>query len=262
MKNKSFVLILSFAVIIVLATIPSIFFYVKYRQISTLISNPALAAKEEMKALKEQVGKLMVIPKDEDPLVITVMDSAKLKDQPFFAKANNGDRVLVFQNAKMAILYNPIEKKIVNVGPFNPPNPSPSLAPGEEEVGKFNLPTAVENSPTPKPEPLTISLFNSTDSDSVVDPVIRQIHARYPDAVINNEGKSTVRNYEWTTLFNLKANKKTEETALVKSIKPVTVTELPEGEDVGTRLTNTENVSFIIIIGRDKLPKESPTPTQ
>ena len=35
----------------------------------------------------EKVGKLMVLPVGEQPTIATVVDPAKLKDQPFFSNA-------------------------------------------------------------------------------------------------------------------------------------------------------------------------------
>ena len=49
----------------------------------------------------------------------TVSDPEKLKDQPFFAKAQKGDKVLIYSNSQKAILYSPTEDKIVEVAPIN-----------------------------------------------------------------------------------------------------------------------------------------------
>jgi hypothetical protein len=61
----------------------------------------------------------MVLPADETPTIATVSDPEKLKDQPFFANAKKGDKVLIFSNSAKAILYSPTEDKIVEVAPIN-----------------------------------------------------------------------------------------------------------------------------------------------
>lgn len=74
---------------------------------------------EEVKKLTEEVGKLMELPSGETPTLATVADISQLQNQPFFQKAKNGDKVLIYSNAKLAILYDPKAKKIINVAPIN-----------------------------------------------------------------------------------------------------------------------------------------------
>ena len=73
----------------------------------------------EVDSLIAEVGSLIALPTDEKPTVATVSDVEKLKDQPFFKNAANGDKVLIYTNAKKAILYRPSEKKVVEVGAVN-----------------------------------------------------------------------------------------------------------------------------------------------
>ncbi len=77
-----------------------------------------------MKKLVLEVGKLIELPIGEDPTVATVTDITKLKDQPFFAKAKNGDKVLIYTNARKAILYDPQAKKVIDIAPINIGSPS------------------------------------------------------------------------------------------------------------------------------------------
>ena len=61
----------------------------------------------------EAVGKIMSLPTAEDPLVATVTDPSKLQDQDFFKEAAQGDKVLIYQKAKLAILYRISDNKII-----------------------------------------------------------------------------------------------------------------------------------------------------
>lgn len=90
-----------------------------YNQYDTLKKNPNKVAQDETKATIDAVGKLMILPSGESPTVATVTDPSKLKDQAFFANAQTGDKVLIYTNAKKAILYNPSGNKIVEVAPIN-----------------------------------------------------------------------------------------------------------------------------------------------
>jgi hypothetical protein len=90
-----------------------------YKQYQTIKNNPNQVAQDEVKSLIDEVGKLLVLPDNEQPTIATVTDLAKLKDQPFFAQAKVGDKVLIYTKAQKAILYDPVEKKIVEVAPVN-----------------------------------------------------------------------------------------------------------------------------------------------
>lgn len=93
--------------------------YYFYMQFAKLQKNPQQVVQDETNKLLAQVSKLMVLPEGEMPTIATVNDPERLKDQPFFAKAKKGDKVLIYANAKKAILYDPVENKIVEIAPIN-----------------------------------------------------------------------------------------------------------------------------------------------
>lgn len=66
-----------------------------------------------------EIGKLIELPKEENPTIATITDITKLKDQAFFQNAKNGDKVLIYANFGKAILYSPNLRKIIEVAPIN-----------------------------------------------------------------------------------------------------------------------------------------------
>jgi hypothetical protein len=88
-----------------------------------IIAQPAeVVAKlqeETTESVLESVGKLYTLPEGENPTVATVQDIDKLKDQPFFSGAQNGDVLIVFEESSQAILYRPSENRLVKVGPIS-----------------------------------------------------------------------------------------------------------------------------------------------
>ncbi len=85
------------------------------QKIEDIKTNPDLVAKEEVKGYIDAVNKLYALPENEEPSVATVNDKSKLKDQPFFAKAENGDITLIYTQSKLAILFRPSSGQLVNV---------------------------------------------------------------------------------------------------------------------------------------------------
>jgi len=107
------------AVVTVASLAGAVYFYLQYQQTQLALKNPTLAAQQQASAIVTAVGKLIDLPKNEQPTIATVSDITKLKDQPFFAKAQNGDKVLIYTQAKEAILYRSSENKIIAVAPVN-----------------------------------------------------------------------------------------------------------------------------------------------
>lgn len=114
------------AVVAVVLAITTGVYYKKYRAIQ---QNPQKVAQDATNELLAEVGKLIELPTGETPTVATVVDVEKLKDQAFFAKAKNGDKVLIYTNARKAYLYSPANNKLIEVAPLNIGNPAPAPAP-------------------------------------------------------------------------------------------------------------------------------------
>jgi len=72
---------------------------------------------QEALELVTQLSKVIILPK-EKPSLALVTDITQLKDQKFFQNAQNGDKLLIFINAKKAIIYRPATKQIVDIGPI------------------------------------------------------------------------------------------------------------------------------------------------
>jgi hypothetical protein len=72
----------------------------------------------------KEVGKIIELPQGETPSVATVSDVSKLVNQPFFKNALNGDRVLVYTQAKKTILYRPSARKVIETAPVTSSTPT------------------------------------------------------------------------------------------------------------------------------------------
>ena len=93
--------------------------YYFYNQYQILKQDPKALVDKENAALVAKVGQLILLPTNEQPTIATVADPSKLADQPFFVNAKKGDRVIIYTNAKKAILYDEAANKIIEVAPIN-----------------------------------------------------------------------------------------------------------------------------------------------
>lgn len=101
----------------------------------------------ENKRLIQDVSKVYSLPKDEEPsTVASVKDKEALKKQyAFFSQAENGDVVLIYQKAQLALIYRPSTKQIVKVGPLNVQSDPKISVIGPAEARKAIIKTLTDN---------------------------------------------------------------------------------------------------------------------
>ena len=106
-KESLFKILPLFIVIVFLAVSAAGYFFYQYRQTQTELENikanpgelQKVSQQENLKTLKD-VGRLIDLPSNEDPQIVTIADINKLKDQDFFKKGKNGDKVLIYTKNK------------------------------------------------------------------------------------------------------------------------------------------------------------------
>lgn len=128
------------------------YFYSQNKKAQSLVSNPQEISKLEIADIVSKISKFMSLPAEE-PSLATVLEADKLKDQPFFAKAENGDKVLIYAVAKKAILYRPSTNMVIDVNPLyldeTKPSPTPTI-----KMSKTTKPAPTEDvSATPSAAP-------------------------------------------------------------------------------------------------------------
>lgn len=183
------------------------------------------AGQDEVKKVVEEVGKLIDLPAGEVPTLATVVDISKLKDQPFFQKAKNGDKVLIYSNAQKAILYDPVAKKVKEVGPVNVGSPSAQIAP---------LAT-----------PLKITILNGTQTVGLASKVEEELKNQVADLQVVFKDNAKKTSYEKTAVVLLNPALLDRARNLAELLK-ASLTGLPEGEE------KPEEGDILIILGKDR----------
>lgn len=123
-KPRKIIAKLLYSVITLLILVILVGGFLGYKQYNKLsdenkkLSNPEESAKVELQNLKNKISKLVDVPTDEEPTVASVTDISKLQGQAFFARAQNGDKVFMYNKAKKAILYRPSSDKVIEFAPI------------------------------------------------------------------------------------------------------------------------------------------------
>lgn len=84
-------------------------------QNAVLQASPALNAQQQAIDLRNKVDRLVELSTNEVPTVATVTDAGVLKKQSFFQDAQNGDKLLMFNDTDLAVLYRPADNKIIQM---------------------------------------------------------------------------------------------------------------------------------------------------
>jgi len=113
-KSKKVIIGTVVSLLLVASIASSSFFYLQYQSAK---NDPGKLSQDQTARLKEKVGKIIQIP-NEEPTVAKITDQDKLKDQPFFEGTKNGDQLLIFPKAKLAIIYRESENKVIKSGPI------------------------------------------------------------------------------------------------------------------------------------------------
>jgi hypothetical protein len=129
--------------VVVLALLATAFFLGRY---TVYQSNPELSSAEQTHGILTKVGALIQLPQNEAPQMAAINDAESAKQtQPFLVNAQNGDILIVYANAQMALLYRPNANKLIAVGPITSDTPSlPHTPESEQEESETNNATTTD----------------------------------------------------------------------------------------------------------------------
>ncbi len=194
-------------------------------QMETLKKDPDSVAKEEIKLLVEKLTKLVVLPAEEEPVVATVTDKEKLKDQPVFARAENGDKILIYSKAQKAYIYRPASNLLIDVIPVNIGNQQITISGVDAK------------------SPLRIALVNGSKNAGITNELEKRINDKnIPGVSVVSKATAKSDAYEKTLVIDIsgKMGKQAAELALLV------------GGEVATQSSETfPKADLMIIIGAD-----------
>ncbi len=195
-----------------------VYFYIQYKQIQLLLQHPNATAVQQIQEVVAKVSKLMDLPTDEQPTIATVSDITKLKNQPFFQHAKNGDNVLIYTKAKIAILYDPTTNKIVTVAPLN--------------IGQGIVPS---------PSQVRVAIYIATTSANLSDTVSKELITKFANITIVSKKQASRIDYKNNLVVDLNGNQQNVISQIAQMING-SIAKLPSGE------VKPNNTDILLII--------------
>lgn len=213
---------IGFAILLVIVIAAGAYYFYKQSQKSQqLLKDPTAAQQQEVKDVTSKVSKLMELPQGEDPSIVTVLDKEKLKDQVFFAKVENGDKVLIYTNAGQAILYRPSINKIINIAPIN--------------LGQ------------PQATGIKMAVYNGTGTAGLITTFIGNIGKTTPNITIVDAANAAKSDYARSVVIDLTG----KNTAIAKELAGLIggdVSVLPAGETAPSADSGSD---ILVILGKN-----------
>lgn len=236
-KKTPFIIIA--VIVLVLALLPSLYFYTQYQKSQNLLKNSS-AADTQSKELVAAVGKLIELPANEQPTIATVSDKTKLENQPFFAKAENGDKVLIYSNAKKAILYRPSINKIIEVAPVNLGSNSSPVSTSTSSVVQQPSPTP---SVTPQPKTLRVAIYNGTKTAGLAQDAESKLTTKLSNINVVKKADA-LNNYQNTLVIDVSGSNSQALSQFTNIVGGKTQASVPSGEV-------KPDADILIILGSD-----------
>jgi len=238
-QNKSFFNLILIIILIILLICFAIY-YIKFQKVKNnsltekTAQNQEEIIKKEITDLKEKIGKLILLPTNEEPVVATIVDSEKLKtEQPFYKDAQNGDKLLVYQQEKKAIIYSPSKNILVNVGTVFFDDT------GEQQI--TSTPQTPQEQPQVEPakvqnEILKLEIRNGSNTPGKAQLVADGLDKNMFEVIKVEKASKT--NYENNILINIKG----KDLSALENLLGVKAVTMPAGEA-------TSEADALIIIG-------------
>lgn len=190
-----------------------IYFFVQYQRANTILTSPTARTNQEGDEIMQVVRPVIHIAHDEKPTLATVADKTKLADQPFFERAENGDKVLIFKTSNTVVLYRPSIKKIIAVS---------SIPKGDQTT----LPSTTQNNSIP----LRIAVLNGSRVNGVAKKTAEFLSQKIENITIVKEETAEKKSYTKAQIVFITPQGKQVAEQIAQLLDGDVTPALPDGE--------------------------------
>lgn len=194
------------------------------QEVVQLREDPQMMAQQELEQVLAEVSQIISLPEGVIPILATVNNAEEIRErQPFFANAENGDKLLLYSNAPLeedrkAYLYRPSTRQLINVAPVN--------LGGQIQAQEDSFTIAIRNG------------TNQNDLGAQMESLMERI---FPNATVSEVGNAARNDYSQSVLVQVDGND--EVVGKVANLFNVPIQSLPEGEVAPT------GVDMLLILG-------------
>lgn len=236
-QNRALSAIVVLVILLFLSVGIAGYFYYQYKNVATVSGEV-----DEIASLKKTIGAMIELPEGEDPTLATVTDKEKLAEQPFFQKAENGDKVLIYANTGRAILYRPSTGKIVDVTTVNVSTPTPTAP--EAAVAPVTEPQA-QITAQAVPSVVRVALLNGSTTVGVTNVKEKQLTTLYTNIAVVSKEAAVKNDYEQTVVVDVTGSHAELAGKIATTLGGV-VAALPASETAPT------DADILVIVGNNK----------
>lgn len=233
--NKKVLTICVILTIIVIVGI-GVYYYFQYQHQQMLLKNPVAASEVIQENVIAAVQKLTPLPTNENPAIAKVTDITKLKNQPFFRNAKNGDFVLLYSQNKRVILYDPNANKVIESVTYQS---SPAQANAQVGAQSNTEPQAVSAALN---KPIPVAIYNGTTIAGLAKKTQAFLQTKMTNIEFISETNAAKQNYPQTLVIDLTGKNPVPQEELANLLGGK-VSSMPSGE------ATPANADFLVILG-------------
>lgn len=194
----------------------------------------------EVNQVLDSMKKLTLIP-NEVPVIATITDSEfLLKESAFYEGSIDGDKLVLFKEARRAYIYSPSRQILVNAGPLLlEDNGQASVVTASDSASVAS--DAKQDTSTPSTDPISIEVRNGSTTIGEAGRLRDDLQAKgYTVTAIGNAARS---DYSQIQIFDLTDNQDNPEvTQLITELGATLLPDLPADE-------TAVSADILIIIG-------------
>lgn len=207
------------------------YFYYQYTHTAQV------AEAREIKELATKIGAVIALPEQETPTLATVTNKDKLDNQPFFQKAENGDKILIYTNAGQVVLYRPATGKVIDMTTVTIAKEAPQETVTPDPVPVETTPVVEESvQEEGAVEPVdvttlsaTVALYNGSSKVGVTNTFETELLQQFPALTVDIKEKAVKNDYQGVSIVDLSGTNTALAEGLAQSFTGTVIT-LPEGE--------------------------------